>query len=211
MRVVLVVAGLAVAASAGTAAPAMAAATPGAFAFGYNPAGELGDGTRAEQVLPVPVSGLPGTVRQLSAGGSTSAALLSDGTVWTWGDNTFGALGNGTSGGTAVTPQPVAGLSGITQIAVGADDRDVYAVRSDGTLWAWGDNGAGELGNGTTVSHFSPVQVPGLTGIRQVSAGPDYALALRSDGTVRAWGDNSYGYLGDGTTTSRLAPVQARA
>ena len=210
MRVVLAVAGLAVVASAGTAAPAMAAAAPGAFAFGYNPYGELGDGTRAEQVLPVPVSGLPGAVRQLSAGAATSAALLSDGTVWTWGDNTFGALGNGTSGGSASTPQRVAGLSGITQIAVGADDRDVYAVRSDGTVWAWGDNGAGELGDGTTVSHFSPIQVPGLTGIRQVSAGPDYALALRSDGTVRAWGNNSYGYLGDGTTTSRLAPVQAR-
>lgn len=210
MRVVLAVAGLAVVVSAGTAVPAMAAAAPGAYAFGYNPSGELGDGTRGEQTLPVPVSGLPGTVRQVSAGGATSAALLSDGTVWTWGDNTFGALGNGTSGGSAVKPQRVAGLSGITQIAVGTDDRDIYAVRSDGTLWAWGDNGAGELGNGTTVSHFSPVQVPGLTGIRQASAGEDYALALRSDGTVRAWGNNSYGYLGDGTTTSRLAPVQVR-
>jgi alpha-tubulin suppressor-like RCC1 family protein len=197
-------------AAAGTAAPARAAAAPGAYAFGYNPDGELGDGTRAEQILPVPVSGLPGTVRQVSAGAATSAALLSDGTVWTWGDNTFGALGNGTSGGSAVTPQRVAGLTGITQIAVGFADRDVYAVRSDGTLWAWGDNGAGELGNGTTVSHFSPVQVPGLTGIRQVSAGPDYALALRSDGTVRAWGDNGNGYLGDGTTTSRLSPVLVR-
>jgi alpha-tubulin suppressor-like RCC1 family protein len=60
------------------------------------------------------------------------------------------------------------------------------------------------------VSHFNPIQVPGLTGISQVSAGPDYALAMRSDGTVRAWGNNSNGYLGDGTTTSRLAPVQVR-
>ena len=210
MRVVLAVAGMAVVASAGTAVPAMAAAAPGAYAFGYNPSGELGDGTRGQQILPVPVSGLPGTVRQLSAGAATSAALLSDGTVWTWGDDTFGALGHGTSGGSVTTPQRVAGLSGITQIAVGTGDRDVYAVRSDGTLWAWGDNGAGELGNGTTVSHFSPVQVPGLTGISQVSAGPDYALALRSDGTVRAWGNNSNGYLGDGTVTSRLVPVQVR-
>lgn len=210
MRMVLAVAGMAVVAGAGTAASAVAAAAPGAYAFGYNPWGELGDGTRAEQVLPVPVSGLPGTVRQLSAGAATSAALLSDGTVWTWGDNTFGALGNGTSGGSVSTPQRVAGLSGITQIAVGTGDRDIYAVRSDGSLWAWGDNGAGELGNGTTVSHFNPIQVPGLTGISQMSAGPDYALALRSDGTVRAWGNNSNGYLGDGTTTSRLAPVQVR-
>ncbi len=210
MHVVLAVAALPVAAGAGTAVPAMAAATPGAFAFGYNLAGELGDGTRADQVLPVPVSSLPGTVRQVSAGPMASAALLSDGTVWTWGDNTFGALGNGTSGGSVTTPQRVVGLSGITQIAVGTDDRDIYAVRSDGSLWAWGDNAAGELGNGTTASHFSPVQVPGLTGITQVSAGPDYALALRSDGTVRAWGNNGYGYLGDGTTTSRLAPVAVR-
>jgi hypothetical protein len=209
-RVVLAVAGIVLVAGAGTAAPAMAAAAPGAFAFGYNPAGGLGDGTIAEQDLPVPVSGLPGTVRQVAAGGLTSAALLSDGTVWTWGDNTFGALATGTSGGSVTTPQRVAGLSGITQIAVGTDDRDIYAVRSDGTLWAWGDNSAGELGNGTTASCFSPVQVPGLTGVRQVSAGPDYALALRTDGTVRAWGNNGYGYLGDGTTTSRLAPVPVR-
>lgn len=85
MRVVLAVAALAVAASAGTAASAMAAAVPGAFAFGFNASGELGDGTRAGQTLPVPVSGLPGTVRQLSVGGVASAALLADGTVWTWG------------------------------------------------------------------------------------------------------------------------------
>src|SRR5690348_7451385 len=186
VRVVLAVAGLAVVASAGTAAPAMAAAAPGAFAFGYNPYGELADGTRAEQVLPVPVSALPAAVRQLPAGAAASAALFSDGTGWTWGDKPFGALGIGTSGGRATPPQRVPGLSAITRVAVGADGRDVCAVRADGSVWAWGDNGAGELGNGTTVSHFSPTQVPGLTGIRQVSAGPDYALALRSDGTVRA-------------------------
>ena len=148
MRVVLAVAGMAVVASAGTAVPAMAAAAPGAYAFGYNPSGELGDGTGGQQILPVPVSGLPGTVRQLSAGAATSAALLSDGTVWTWGDDTFGALGHGTSGGSVTTPQRVAGLSGITQIAVGTGDRDVYAVRSDGTLWAWGTTAPANWGTG---------------------------------------------------------------
>jgi alpha-tubulin suppressor-like RCC1 family protein len=100
----------------------------------------------------------------------------------------------------------VPGLSGVTQIDISGSDG--YAVRSDGSLWAWGQNGLGELGNGTTASRFSPGPVPGLTGITQVSAAPGYVLARRSDGTVWAWGANSYGQLGDGTEVSRTSPEQ---
>jgi alpha-tubulin suppressor-like RCC1 family protein len=99
----------------------------------------------------------------------------------------------------------VPGLTGITQIAVAPLGEDAYAVGPGGSVWAWGRNDHGQLGNGTTVS-AGPAPVPGLTGITQVSAGPDYALALRSDGTVWAWGQNGGGGLGDGTTTDHLTP-----
>jgi alpha-tubulin suppressor-like RCC1 family protein len=211
---VLAVAGMATVVSAGMAASAVAApaamqsaAGPIAFGFGSNQNGELGDGTTTPRYSPVPVIGLPGTVRQVAAGYFTSAALLSDGTVWAWGSNFTGVLGTGTSCDCLVsTPQRVPGLFAITQIALGATD--AYALRSDGTVWAWGYNQYGQLGNGTTADSYTPQQVPGLTGITQVSAGIGYVLARRSDGTVWAWGDNSSGFLGDGTTARHYAPEQ---
>ena len=75
------------------------------------------------------------------------------------------------------------------------------AARSDGTVWAWGDNRVGELGDGTTTDRLAPVQVTGLTGVTQVAAGCTHSLALRSDGTVWAWGANGAGQLGRGTVT----------
>jgi alpha-tubulin suppressor-like RCC1 family protein len=209
MRTVLAVAGVAAVVSAAMAVPAVAApAGPGIFGFGSNELGELGDGTFTQRNSPVPVGGLlaGASVRQISAGGGTSAAVLSDGTVWVWGDNFYGELGNGTSGNDASTPRAVPWLSGITQVAVSSGGADVYAVGPGGGVRAWGLDGQGQLGNGTTADSFLPVWVAGLTGVVQVSAGPDYALALRNDGTVWAWGGNSTGQLGDGTTTRHLAP-----
>ena len=210
----LAAAGLAVVVGAGTAAPAVAAPAasqpatgPGLFGFGNNDDGQLGNGTVTTRTLG-PVSGLPASVRQIAAGGSSSAALLPDGTVWAWGDNEYGLLGNGSTNFPASTPRQVPGLTGITQIAVAVLGQDAYAVGSGGSVWAWGRNLHGQLGNGTTVNWYSPAPVPGLTGITQVSAGPGYTLALRSDGTVWAWGENDGGQLGDGTKADHLVPEQ---
>ncbi|MDR1564769.1 MAG: hypothetical protein LBS74_07415 [Oscillospiraceae bacterium] len=82
------------------------------------------------------------------------------------------------------------------------------ALMEDGTVWAWGQNDFGQLGDGTTTNRLSPVQVSGLSNVTTVSAGYNHNLALKSDGTVWAWGQNSYGQIGDGTTTSRRTPVQ---
>jgi alpha-tubulin suppressor-like RCC1 family protein len=203
---VLAAAGVAAVVGAGTAAPAVAAPAalqpprdPGVFGFGNNDDGELGNGTVTTRTLGHPI-GLPASVKQIAASDYMSAALLPDGTVWTWG---------ATGPGRPADPVPVQvpGLTGITQIAVATDSRDMFAVGPGGSVWAWGVNTHGQLGDGTTVDH-GPAPVPGLTGITQVSAGSGYALALRSDGTVWAWGDNGGGELGDGTKTDHLTPEQ---
>ena len=82
------------------------------------------------------------------------------------------------------------------------------AVRSDGTVWAWGGNSGGQLGLGNTTDALSPTQVPGLSNATQVAAGAGHSLIVRSDGTVAGWGQNGSGQLGDGTTTSRTSPTQ---
>ena len=81
------------------------------------------------------------------------------------------------------------------------------ALKSDGTVWAWGANNAGQLGDGTTTGRLAPVKVPGLTNIVAVAAGSQHSLALRGDGTVWAWGHNIVGACGDGTSITRLEPV----
>jgi hypothetical protein len=93
----------------------------------------------------------------------------------------------------------------VTQIAGG--QLNSLALRSDGTVMAWGADGAGQLGDGTTTDRTTPVTVPGLTGVTQIAAGGGFGLAVRSDGSVMAWGNNYYGQLGDGTTTIRTTPV----
>jgi hypothetical protein len=133
--------------------------------------------------------------------------VKADGTVWAWGQNAYGQLGGGTADfNPHPIPAQVAGLAGV--VAVAAGECHSLAVKSDGTVWAWGYNKYGQLGDGTTTQRTTPVQVLGLSGVVAVAGGGSHSLAIRSDGTVWAWGYNSYGQLGDGTTTNRPSPVQ---
>ena len=205
-RRVLAAAGLVVVAGAGTAAPAAAASPPaydpGVLGFGNNDFGQIGHGTNVDDQGLGHVVGLPAEVRQIAAGGNTSAALLPDGTVWLW-----GAALDGMSSG--IVPARVAGLTGITQIAVSQNGGDLFAVGPGGSVWALGRNTGGQLGNGSTADDFSAAPVPGLTGITQVSAGARDTVAVRSDGTVWAWGLTGNGELdGSASKTDYPAPVQ---
>jgi alpha-tubulin suppressor-like RCC1 family protein len=184
--------------------------------WGNNNSGEVGNGTIIDQLTPVSVSGLGSGsgVVAIAAGGSHSLALKSDGTVLAWGNNASGQLGDGTAPTDHPAPVQVSGLgpfSGVVAIAAG--DAFSMAVKSNGTVLAWGNNASGELGDGTApTDHPTPVQVSGLgsgSGVVGIAAGAAFGLARKSDGTVLAWGNNASGELGDGTApTDHATPVQ---
>ncbi|RKH01016.1 RCC1 domain-containing protein [Corallococcus carmarthensis] len=179
-----------------------------AVAWGNNAYGQLGDGTNADRLIPVPVpvQDLTGATA-LSATAYHTLALQQDGTVWGWGYNDSGQLGDALDV-VRVTPAQLPGLTGITALASGTYHS--LALQQDGTVWAWGLNNLGQLGDGTTVSRPERMPVPGLTGVTALAASTYHSLALKQDGTVWTWGYNSSGQLGDGTTTSHLTPVQVQ-
>jgi alpha-tubulin suppressor-like RCC1 family protein len=193
------------------------------WAWGANSSGELGDGTTTERHTPVQVKGKPPTnappssasfppwnelsgFKDISAGERHSLALKEDGTVWTWGSNEVGQLGTGRWNIDSTTPVRAYDLSGVTAISAGAYHS--LALRETGSVFAWGGNSRGQLGDETTTNRNRRVLVSNLSGVKTIDAGNYYSLALKPDGTVRAWGWNAEGQLGDGTTTFKNTPVQ---
>ncbi|MEN6351441.1 MAG: hypothetical protein ABFD08_18875, partial [Syntrophomonas sp.] len=178
------------------------------WAWGYNGHGQLGDGSTTDQSRPVQVAGLS-EITAISCGEGHSLALKSDGTVWAWGYNEYGQLGDGGTTDQS-TPEQVQGLSGlITTVACG----DLYSMvlKSNGSVQSWGYNHSGQLGDGTTTTRLSPVEVENLShevgDIASISAGCGFSLALKSDGTIMAWGNNYYGSLGNGRNVNSVSPV----
>jgi alpha-tubulin suppressor-like RCC1 family protein len=154
----------------------------------------------------VAVNGLGAGVVAIAAGDQNSLALKSDGSVWAWGRNDRGQLGNGTSNDSEV-PVPVSGLaSGVIQIADGGDFS--LALRTDGSVWGWGNNFSGQLGNATPETLNTPTPVKGLAaGVKAISVGEGHSLALLANGSVLAWGKNTSGELGNGTTKDTPVPT----
>jgi len=132
------------------------------LAWGSNRNGKLGDGTAIERTLPAPTL-LTSQITAIAAGGENSLALRADGVVLSWGINETGQLGSGSATpGFRPAPGPVVGLANVVAISCGALLGHSLAVRSDGSVWAWGHNNAGQLGDGTTTSRLAPVPVVGL-------------------------------------------------
>ena len=185
--------------------------------WGLNDHGQLGDGTNTNRFTPVNVNAsgaLAGkTVVALAAGHSHSLALCSDGTVVSWGWNSNGQLGDGTTG---TRPTPVAvsttgAVAGKTVVAVYAGFFHSLALCSDGTLVSWGGNAHGQLGDASATDRYAPVPVTttgALNGkfVLAATAGGYFNAALCSDGTVVTWGRNYFGELGDLFSASRWSP-----
>ncbi|AKF08220.1 RCC1 domain-containing protein [Sandaracinus amylolyticus] len=178
--------------------------------WGSNLYGQLGPGAGAQQSRPYVVPGLS-TAVEVVAGQQHSCARLASGGVRCWGNNEAGRLGDGTTTQrtTVATVLRSDGtpLTGVQRLSVGT--AHTCAITSARTAWCWGSNFFGQLGDGTTTTRPSAVQVTGLSNVVQLESGSAFSCALDSFDRVRCWGDNVHGQLGDGSTTRRPAPVQA--
>ncbi len=197
------------------------------MAWGYNGYGQVGDGTSDERHTPVqvlkensvPLKGMTG----FAIGGTHTLAFQNLGGVRAWGNNGNGQLGNGNNNAQALPVTVLTEESGNNELvgvtAVSAGSTHSLALKSDGTVWAWGNNSKGELGIGNTDSKNRAVQVKAdanspLTGVKAIAAGGSHSLALKSDGTVWVWGNNESGQLGkdpkaaQGAITSSTTPLQ---
>lgn len=179
------------------------------WSWGFNNLGQLGSQPLYDNpVFAFPPTQVPGltNIKSIATGLSCSFALAADGSVWAWGDNAKGQLGDGTTT-RRVVPVHLTTINNVRSISTNGDV--TYAIKEDGSVWAWGTNISLLLGTGSSSPSFSavPLQVTALTGIQTVVLGGFYVLALKNDGTVVGFGDNFSGQLGNGTRDKTAVPV----
>lgn len=177
------------------------------WAWGDNVSGQIGNNSTADQKTPVQVSGLT-DVTKIAAGRFFSLAVKSDGTVWTWGENLYGQLGDGTTTDRH-TPVQVSGLTSVTSAITATGAFHVMAVKNNNTVWAWGRNTYGNLGDNTVVNQWTPVQMIGISDVDGMAAGTNFSLVYKTDGTFWGCGRNASGQLGDGTVDQHNVLTQS--
>ncbi|MHB9117571.1 MAG: RCC1 domain-containing protein [Burkholderiales bacterium] len=184
------------------------------WSWGSNSKGQLGVGvttpptTQSTYPLQISASGFS-SIQKLSAGSEFALALKSDGTVWSWGANARGQLGNGNTTAQTV-PVQVLIPSGTAIVDIAACDLHALALDANGTVWAWGANDAGQLGDDTTVDRYTPKQALDLQNVGGIACTSTGSVALARDGSIWTWGTNDKGQLLDGTSTQRHYPVKAQ-
>lgn len=173
-----------------------------AYCWGANESGQLGNGSAEDAVAPVAVAG-GHTFASVSAGGHHACALTAGGAAWCWGAGANGQLGSGSTAGSAV---PVAVGGGRVFVTLSAGAYHTCGIATGlGTLYCWGDNSAGQIGDSTTVGRTTPVPV--LGSVTRVSAGYWHTCAVASGSAAYCWGSGSAGQLGTGSTTDRRSPA----
>jgi len=184
-----------------------------AYCWGWNTNGQLGDGTMDNRSTPVAVTGGL-TFTRLVAGMYHTCGLTSSGAAYCWGNNGYGQLGDGTSGVNGDNPQsadrtsPVAVSGGLAFSSLDAGAWHTCGVVSAGTAYCWGNNGYGQLGDGTTNQRTTtPVAVSGGRTFTSLVAGRSHTCGMISGGTAFCWGNNEYRQIGDGPMDNRTTPV----
>ena len=176
--------------------------------WGYNGSGQLGDGKKNndpneginnKRLVPFK---LMNDVIAVSGGEEHSMAIKNDNTLWAWGANWQGSLGDGTVEGRSI---PVKIMDSVKAISAGRAHS--MAIKTDGSLWVWGSNEFGQSGDGSEdYEIYNPVKI--MDGVKEISAGGNHSLALKTDGTLCAWGKNEFGQIGDGTAKNKSKPVK---
>jgi alpha-tubulin suppressor-like RCC1 family protein len=181
------------------------------WAWGRNNWGNLGLGNVTYYSSPKQVGALTNWA-SVACGNRYAIAVKTDGTLWGWGQNLSGNLGLGNTTYAFSSPQQIGSLTNWANPIVNANATNTFAVKTDGTLWAWGDNTVGGLGLGNTTNYSSPKQVGALTNWSTTSNAQNYGMvAIKTDGTLWTWGNNSAGQLGLGNTTNYSSPKQVGA
>jgi len=179
------------------------------WGVGYNNDGELGDNTTDDRSSPVQTICGGSNWVEINCGYYNIAGLKDDGTLWTWGQNNDGGLGDNTTIQKSSPVQTICGGTDWKTMVVGTYYEHCAAIKTDGTLWLWGYNNSGEIGDETTVDKSSPVQtVCGGTDWKQVASGGNHTAAIKNNGTLWMWGYNEDGQLGDNTTDDKSSPIQ---
>jgi alpha-tubulin suppressor-like RCC1 family protein len=189
----------------------------GFWLWGLNSEGQIGDNTVfSSKSSPVQTISTGNNWKQVSSGAlqsGHSTCIKTDGTLWLWGQNYSGCLGNNTTTARSSPVQTVSGGTNWKQVASSAGNfaaqPSTAAIKTDGRLWLWGNGAYGRLGNNATTNRSSPVQtVSATTNWKLVTVGQNHTAAIKTDGTLWLWGTNSFGNLGTNEGTGRSSPVQ---
>jgi len=177
------------------------------WTWGSNEVGQIGDGTSGfinNRSIPTQIG--VDTWASAAAGNDHTVAIRTDGSLWGWGGNSFGQLGDGTASHRNTPVQVGVDTNWATVVA---GQNHTAAIKTDGSLWTWGRNWGGELGHGLLGQNsHAPVRVGAEYNWARVAAGQAHTVAIRTDGSLWAWGSNSFGNLGDGTTSFRATPIR---
>ena len=175
--------------------------------WGHNGHAQLGDNSIVNKSTPVQVAGAGTNWKLISCGAYNTAAIKTDGTLWLWGFNDYGGLGDNSITKKSTPVQTVLGGTDWKSVAIGR--YHTTAIKTDGTLWTWGYNLYGQLGDNDPDNKSTPVQVAGAgTSWKSVAVGYFHASAIKTDGTLWTWGRSNYGQLGDNSKTDKSTPVQ---